>query len=504
MTGYQSIDGEPCTTNSWLLKTVAKEQWGLNGFIVTDWNNVGSLHDKQGVAANLKEASYKALVGGNDMMMTTPEFYQSAIELVEEGKIDISIIDDSVSRILEAKFKLGLFDENRYTSIERKKLLGSEQAWDLSLEASRKSLVLLKNDGVLPLKPNKVKKVLVVGPNADDIIAQLGDWSFGSMQAEASDESFHRAQTITPLAGLQTMAKELGFEVEYIKGADCLDTEFEEIDKARLAAERADVVIACVGDTLKQNGEFHDRANLDLSGYQNQLLETVSCTGTPVIGVLVASKPLTIPKMAQQSNAVVCAFNPGCKGGQALAELIFGHYNPSGKLTISFPHHVGQVPVYYNKYVGWHARLEADLGGQERYIDMPETPLYVFGEGMSYTQYEYSELHINNPTLSPGDDLKFSIKITNAGTRDGVEIVQAYFNDVYSSVTTEIKNLRAFERIELKAGETKEVHMTIAFDDLALVNSSLERIVEPGDFELMVGSSSKDSDLTTATFEVVA
>ncbi|MEZ9949390.1 glycoside hydrolase family 3 N-terminal domain-containing protein [Vibrio breoganii] len=504
MTGYQAIDGEPCTTNSWLLKTVAKEQWGLDGFIVTDWNNVGSLHDKQGVAATLKEASYKALLGGNDMMMTTPEFYQSAIELVEEGLVDISLIDDSVRRILEAKFKLGLFDENRYTSLERKKLLGSDDSWEISLEASRKSLVLLKNEDVLPLSANNIKKVLVVGPNADDIIAQLGDWSFGSMQAEATHENYHRGHTITPLAALQKMGQEQGFEVEYIKGADCLDSNFEEIDKARFAAESADVVIACVGDTLKQNGEFHDRANLDLSGYQNELIEAVSQTGTPVVGVLVASKPLTIPKMVEQCSAVISAFNPGCKGGQALAELVFGQYNPSGKLTISFPHHVGQVPVYYNKFKGWHALLEADLDNQERYIDMPETPLFAFGEGISYTQYEYSDLHIENPALSAGEDLRFSIKVSNVGKQDGVEIVQAYFNDLFSSVTTEIKSLRAFERITLKAGESKVVNMTIVFDDLALINSALERVVEPGDFELMVGASSKDSDLIKANFKVVA
>jgi beta-glucosidase len=504
MTGYQSIDGEPCTTNSWLLKTVAKENWGLEGFIVTDWNNVGSLHDKQGVAATLKEASYKAILGGNDMMMTTPEFYQSAIDLVNEGLIDISLIEDSVRRILEAKFKLGLFDENRFSTLERKQQMGSAEAWKLSLEASRKSLVLLKNDGLLPLNGEQTKKVLVVGPNADDVIALLGDWSFGSMQAEAVNKYFHQDKTITPLAGLQTLGQQLGFDVEYVKGADCLDADFEQLAQAKEAAMQADVVIACVGDTLKQNGEFHDRANLDLSGYQNQLIDAVCEVGKPVIGVLVASKPLTIPKMVEQCDAIVSTFNAGCKGGQALAEMLFGLYNPSGKLTISFPHHVGQVPVYYNKYKGWHALLEAELDNQERYIDMPETPLFAFGEGLSYTNYEYSDLMVDNPSLTAGEDLTFSVNITNTGSIDGVEIVQAYFNDLFSSVTTEIKNLRAYERVKLKAGESKRVKLRIKFDDLALINSALKRVVEPGGFELMVGASSKDQDLLKASFEVVA
>jgi beta-glucosidase len=357
---------------------------------------------------------------------------------------------------------------------------------------------------VLPLQSEKIQKLLLVGPNADDVIAQLGDWSFGSMQAEATHENYHRDQTITPLMAIQQMGKERGFEVEYIKGADCLDTDFEELEKAKQAAQAADIVIACVGDTIKQHGEFHDRANLDLSGYQNQLLDTVCETDTPVVGVFIASKPLTIPKMAEQCDSMIVAFNPGCKGGQALAEMLFGDFNPSGKLTISFPYHVGQVPVYYNKYVGWHAQLESELGGQERYIDMPEAPLFTFGEGLSYTQYEYSDLHIVNTNLAKGEDLQFSIKVTNTGDREGVEIVQAYFNDIFTSVTTEMKNLRAFERVTLQPGETKKVNMRILFDDLALVNSDLERVVEPGEFELMVGPSSKESDLIKLNFEVLA
>ncbi|RKF18560.1 glycosyl hydrolase [Alginatibacterium sediminis] len=504
MTGYHSIDGVPCTSNSWLLREVAKEQWGLKGFIVTDWDNVMSLHSKQKVAADIKEASYLALIGGNDMMMTTPDFYQSAIDLVNEGRIDESLIDDSVSRILLAKFELGLFDEQRFTPAERKQVLGSEAAWETALEASRKSMVLLKNDGILPLSASKLKRVLLVGPNADDVIAQLGDWSFGSMQAAAAHDYFHRHQTITPKAALEQYAASHGFAFDYVKGADCIDESFEQLELVRSKAAEADVVIACVGDTLKQNGEFHDRANLDLSGQQSAMIEAIHESGTPLVSVFVASKPLTIPRLNELSSALVCSFNPGCKGGQAIAELIFGDLNPSGKLTISFPHHVGQVPVYYNKFTGWHSMNEPEFNGEERYIDMPVTPLFAFGEGLSYSQFEYSTAKLTQNVIKSGQDVEVEVNLTNTSTIDGTEIVQVYINDVYSSVTTEVMNLRGFARVSLKAGEKKRVTIKVKFEDLSLVNAQLERVVEPGAFELFIGASSREQDLQCLAFDVIA
>ncbi|MGO1297503.1 MAG: glycoside hydrolase family 3 N-terminal domain-containing protein [Vibrio sp.] len=502
MAGYHSNDGIPCTADQWLLTEVAKTDWGLNGFIVTDWENVTSLHTKQKVSATLEEACYRALVAGNDMMMATVEFYQAAVRLVNEGRVDIEIINHAVARILTKKFELGLFDDMRFYCPERQAILSVPQHLDLAMDASLKSIVMLKNDGILPLQPTKDLRVLIAGPNADDVIAQLGDWSFGSMQAGATDDQFHRDKTVTTLQAFQAASTQYGFQVEYVKGADCIDGEFEQEDALSQALAQADVVIACVGDTLAQNGEFHDRGNLDLSGKQQRMLEQIKASGLPLIVNLVASKPMTIPWVADNANALLCGFNSGTQGGEAIKRVIFGEYNPSGKLTISFPYHVGQIPVFYNKYEGWHAQHSKNTEFQERYIDMPQSPLFCFGEGQSFSQFEYSDVHLKHRVIAPHRDLELSVTVTNQSDIDGTEIVQVYFNDHYSSVTTPIKTLCGFQRVDIAARQSALVSITVNFADLALVNSALEEVVEAGAFSIMVGSSSKDEDLNCLDFEV--
>jgi len=507
MAGYQSINGEPCSASPWLLRETAKEQWGLKGFIVTDWDNVGSLHTKQKVAADLKEAAYLAVMAGNDMIMTTPSFYEYTLELVREGRIDESLIDDSVRRILRSKFLLGLFDDLRHTPEELKTaVLGKPEHLDASLQASRESLVLLKNEGLLPIgspKLRSVRKIALVGPNADDVVAQLGDWSFGSMQAGAADDSFHRDQTVTLLAGLRERAAREGIDVAFVKGADTVDASFDETAAAAAAAREADLTVACVGDTLSQHGEFHDRADLNLTGRQQALLEAVKETGTPLCAVLMASKPLTVPWLRENADALICAFNPGPGGGTALAEVLFGDLCPSGKLTISFPHHAGQQPVYYNRFAGWHSVNDEALKGEERYIDMPAEPLFAFGEGLSYTSFSYGNLGVSHREVEAGQDLTVTVDVTNRGDREGTEIVQLYINDLYSSVTTPVKELRGFERINLKAGETRTVTLGLPFEDLSLVNRDLQRVVEPGEFEILAGGSSRDRDLLKTVIRVL-
>ncbi|MDO6686496.1 MULTISPECIES: glycoside hydrolase family 3 N-terminal domain-containing protein [unclassified Agarivorans] len=509
MVGYQAIDGVPCSANSWLLREVPKNQWGMDGFIVTDWDNIGSLHDKQRVAVDLRHAAKIAVESGNDMIMTTPSFYQHAIDLVADGELDIAFINDAVSRILKYKFELGLFDEHRYTDLSKKdQILGNPAHWHEALEASRQSLTLLKNEGVLPLSSDNKPKILLCGANADDVVAQLGDWSFGSMQAGAADDSYHQKDAITLRQGLQAEADAGRCELNYVRGAAPAEPDFEEILAAADAASNSDIVVACVGDTLSQHGEFHDRADLDLSGHQQAMLEAVKATGKPLIVVFMASKPLTIGWVKQHADAIVCAFNPGAKGGQALSELLFGELNPSGKLTISFPEHVGQSPVYYNKYEGWHARLSERTNNQERYIDMPALPLFSFGEGKSYSEFSYSDLSVANPQLPASDDLakgealKVSVNISNVSQRTGLEIAQLYIHDSAASVTVPVLQLRGFERVELAAGETRRVEFSVPYSDLALINAKLEKVVEPGEFKVFVGASSKADDLLSANFRV--
>jgi beta-glucosidase len=494
MTAYHSIDGLPCTADRWLLWDVLKEQWGVDGFVVTDWNNVGRMHEEQKVCATLEAAVQRAAEAGNDMIMTTPEFYELAIQLVRAGKLDVAHIDEACRRILRKKFELGLFDENRYVELEAgAEAIGCAAHRKVALESAYQSIVLLRNEaGLLPLSDD-VRRIAVIGPNADDPQAQLGDWVSWSGQLGKHVRARARESIVTVLDGIRDRGGS-GCRVEYHRGCDVLDPEDADIAGAVQCAAGADVAILVVGDDLRLTGETRDRADLDLSGRQQELLEAVHGTGTPMVVVLINSKPLSIPWVAGHAHAVLEAWNPGLEGGTAVAGILFGDRNPSAKLTLSFPVHVGQLPVYYNQVPGWH--------GDQRYVDMPREPLYAFGYGLSYTTFAYSNLRLRSNELSPGEAVHVEVDVENTGTRVGTEIVQLYVNDVYSSVTTPIKELKAFQRIELAPGEVKTVSLEVPYERLALVNRELETVVEPGEFDVMVGSSSRDVDLLKATFVV--
>jgi len=297
---------------------------------------------------------------------------------------------------------------------------------------------------------------------------------------------------VTVLDGIRQRAG--ASAVDYCKGCDVIEPDTQHIQQAADLAGKADVAVVVVGDTKQLTGEQHDRADLDLSGGQQKLLEAVHATGTPKIVVLINTKPLTIGWAAEHAAAIVEAWNPGSEGGKAVAGVLFGDRNPTGKLTISFPRHVGQQPVYYNHIPGWH-------GGS--YVDLPDGPLFAFGFGLSYTTYEYANLRIDRAELRSNDVLRAKVDITNTGSRAGVETVQLYANDVYSSVTTPGKELKAFQRVALEPSEKKTVAFELPCARLSLVNHELQRVVEPGEFELMVGSSSRDEDLLRASFRIL-
>jgi beta-glucosidase len=281
--------------------------------------------------------------------------------------------------------------------------------------------------------------------------------------------------------------------VDYCRGCDVVDPSTEQIGEAAELARESDVAIVVVGDNLLLTGECHDRASLDLTGGQQQLLEAVHATGTPMVVVLINSKPLSIPWVAEHAPAIVEAWNPGMEGGTAVAGILFGDRNPSGKLTISFPYHVGQQPVYYNQLPGWHT---------DCYVDMPKEPLFSFGYGLSYTSFAYSNLRLSVEELAEGETLRVEVDVENTGKREGTEVVQLYVNDVYSSVTTPVKELKGFRRVDLRPGEKKTVPLKVPYERLALVNRELETVVEPGEFEIMVGGSSRGQDLLVNRFEV--
>ncbi len=498
MMAYHSIDGTPCSANEWLIKDILKKEWGFDGIVITDWDNAGNLYRRQKVSPTLKDGCKTSVLAGNDMIMSTPEFYENACELVREGVIKEELIDEACGRILLMKFRLGLFDHKRYPQTGNARMsIGCEDHKKASYESALESIVLLKNqNNTLPLTDN-IKKIAVIGPNADDVQALLGDWSFGPRRhPERPTLEYNSNYDITSITTiLEGIKKRAGCDIEvlYEKGCDTIDPDIQNINKAVETANKADAVIAVVGDTIVLNGEFRDRANLDLTGSQQKLLEALKSTGKPLTAVLLNGKPLTVPWIKENVDAILEAWNPGMEGGNAVASILFGDFNPCAKLSISFPVAVGQQPVFYNQYPGWHT---------DKYIDMPVEPLFSFGFGLSYTTFEYSNLSLSKTKLTQTDTLTVSVDVKNTGNLKGTEIVQAYVNDMCSSVTTPIKELKAFGRITLDPGETKTVNLEIPVSSLALIDRNLMSVVEPGEFEIMVGSSSMDKDLLKTIFEV--
>lgn len=493
MTGYQSMEGVPSTANRWLLTEVLKDEWGFQGVLVTDWDNVGRLVREQKICADYVEAAIVAVRAGNDIMMTTPEFYEGAIEAVRTGRLAESEIDAPCARFLALKFRMGLFENPRRPDLQRAAFeTGRPEHRAVNLEAARQSLVLLQNNGLLPLDPAQLKSIAVIGPNADDDLQQLGDWSLGSSQHPPEAGKHPRVKTTTILDGIRALAPK--GQVRYERGCSVIDDDLSGIPAAVAAAQASDIVVAVVGDHLDFIGETRSTATLELQGGQIALLDALAKTGKPLVVVLVNSKPLVLPPAATRAAAIVELFNPGMEGGRALAEALFGLLNPSGKLTVSFPVHVGQQPVFYSQVRGQHG---------DRYADLTQEPLFPFGHGLSYTKYVYSNLRLASPHLAIGETASLysatvCVDVQNVGQREGVEIVQVYVSDVVTSATWVDKALKGFARVQLAPGETKTVQVELPWQAFQIVNAQGASVVEPGEFEILVGPSSRDRDLLRA------
>lgn len=481
MTAYGSIDGTPCTADKKLLCEILKDGLNFNGFVVTDWQNVGHLIRDQHLAKNEKDASLISLEAGNDMMMNAPEFYESMISLVKSGEVQESLVDEAVMRILSVKERFGLLDDPYKQANED--YLACEEHLRLAEEIAEESAVLLKNDGILPIEW-KYKNILVVGQSADDIRCQYGDWTYFSHPLPDYEQPPHRPYC-TLMEGVRESAERLGCNVVYEKGCEIESNDESGIEVAVKAAEKCDLIVFACGDNIHLAAEGRDRADVTLTKAQNQLFAALCQTNKPIVSILVATKPLCIPEIDRSSNAVLTNFNGGMFGGRSLAKVLFGELNPSGKLPISFPHHVGQQPVYYNQLPGWHA---------SSYVDMPNKPLYPFGKGLSYASFAYSDCRFDVQTL------KLKVTVTNTGVRDGKEVVQIYFRDLVSSVMTPVKRLIAFRKIALSAGESKTLEFEFTRKDFSLVNAQEERVTETGEFEIMAGGSSDDGDLLKTNF----
>lgn len=532
MLGYQSMDGVPVTVNNWLLNEVLRGEWGYTGTLVTDWDNVGRMVWEQRIYADHTQAAAAAVRAGNDMVMTTPKFFEGAQRAVEQGTLGEAEIDAAVRRVLTLKFELGLFENPRHPDTARQaEVIGSAGHAVLNLEAARRSLVLLTNDGALPLAGGfeagadgralsdpvpAPRTVAVVGPNADDAQTQLGDWAGSSGQADWLPDGHPRPMIRTVLDGFRAHAP-AEWTVSYARGARILtvgpDPEGEffpdgqprpevvvpaEPDEALIreavaAAEAADHVVAVVGDRIELVGEGRSTATLELVGDQVALLDALAATGKPLVVVVISSKPLVLPPSVLGAAAIVHAFNPGMQGGRAVAEVLLGLVEPSGRLPVSFARHAGQQPTYYNQIRGQHGT---------RYADLTQRPAFVFGEGLSYTTVTYADLEMLTTSVGTADTLRARVTVRNTGSRPVRETVQVYISDTVTSVTWAEKELKAYQQVTLAPGEAREVLVELPVGACTLVDAEGLRVVEPGDFELLVGPSSRDDALLRVGFTV--
>lgn len=489
MTAHNELNGIPCHTNKWLMQDLLRKEWGYKGFIVSDWMDIEHCVDQHHTAHDNKDAFYQSIMAGMDMHMHGLEWQDDVCALVREGKIKESRIDESVKRILNIKFRLGLF-EHPYGDIRtRNKVINSLEHKQTALEATRNSIVLLKNyNGLLPLDSSKYKKVLVTGINANDQNI-MGDWS----ELQPEDKVY------TVLKGLQKVEPNTTFEF-VDQGWDPRNMDQNKVDEAVAKAKDCDLNIVCCGEymmrfrwTERTSGEDTDRDNLDLVGLQNDLIKRIYESGKPTILVIISGHPLSVTWAAEHLDAIVNAWEPGQFGGQAIAEILYGKVNPSAKLAMTMPRSVGQIQSIYNHKPS--AFFHPVVCGTSE-------PLYPFGFGLSYTTYKYSNLILDKTNILRNGHVKASIKITNMGNRDGFEIVQLYIHDIVASVERPVKELKDFKRVFIKAGESKTVEFTITPDKLAFYDKDMHYCVEPGDFEVMIGGSSRNSDEIKAKFTV--
>lgn len=477
MCSYNSIDGVPCANDYNLLTEILRNQWGMPGIVRADLGAILRLYDAHRTADVKSEAIRQAIEAGVDMQYYDfpHEFYQkSIINMVKEGIIKEQTINLAVSRVLRIKFRLGLFD-NPYTDPELSKLVvRSEKHQNAALEAARAGICLLKNEGnLLPLKKD-IAKIAVIGPNADRVC--LGDYT-------PHIEGF---KPITLLNGIKGAVSH-NTKVNYVKGVEIYLNEKSTLSERAIqeaieAATNSDIAIVALGDSDETCGEGLDRAELNLPGQQLNLLKAIHATGTPVILVLQNGRPISLCWEAENIPAIIEAWYPGEKGGQAISDVIFGYYNPSGRLPVSFPKSVGQIPVHYNRLPG----------GSRKYVEHDYEPLFHFGHGLSYTKFSYENLSISPEEISCDGEIRVVFDVVNVGTISGHEVAQVYLCDKNASVVRPIKELRRFSRVFLEPGERQRVSFSLGYKDLRLLNRDFQWVVEPGKFDVMVGSSSED------------
>jgi beta-glucosidase len=481
MSAFNDLNGIPATANPFLLKQVLRDEWKFDGFVVSDAGAVRQLIP-HGLAANDAEASKEAVTAGIDMEMSSKAAYAQALaDIVRNKAVPMSVVDEAVRRILRVKFELGLF-ENPYVDTSKASVILSPEHRQAAREMSKRSIVLIKNEkDLLPLSKN-IKRLALIGPLADDNENPLGSWKGGGRPEDV----------ITVLQGIKK-AVPAEVSISYAKGTGINDNSTQGFDEAIRVAKEADMVIAVLGEASEQSGEGGSRASIDLPGNQEELLKAIHKTGKPIVLVLMNGRPLTIPWAAENIPAILETWFLGIEAGNAIADVLFGDYNPSGKLPVTFPRNLGQIPLYYNYKSTGRPCSDPNRRTCARYLDSPNTPLFPFGHGLSYTKFKYDNLKLSSEKIKASDRIEVSVDVQNIGSRKGEEVAQLYIHDVVASMTRPVLELKGFEKIALAPGEKRTVKFTLGSKELGFYNREMKWVVEPGNFTVRVGGSSAET-----------
>lgn len=494
MTSFSDLNGVPATGNSYILQDVLRDEWGYEGIVVSDWDSIRQLQ-VHGLTEDDRASAYMAVTAGIDMEMAGDAYSNHLLSLIEAGQVSEEQIDVAVTRILKTKFELGLF-EHPYTDATHLPEIGCERALKAAHEAALQSVVLLKNDhGVLPLRSAELASVAIIGPLADAPYEQLGTWIFDG------DESL----SVTPLHAIQKLVGD-GTQIRYVRAMENSRSRVnDEFETAVEAAREADAVLLFLGEESILSGEAHSRADINLPGDQAELVRRVRATGKPVIAVILAGRPLTLSNIVDEVDALLYAWHPGTMGGPAIADLVFGRETPSGKLPVTFPRVVGQIPIYYSQKNGGKPPTpdnvvhiddidtfapQTSLGMSAFHLDTCFTPLFPFGHGLSYTQFVYHDIRVSSVEIPLGGTITISAELSNHGDMEAVEVVQLYTRDLVGSITRPVKELKGYRRVRLRPGETATVSFELHTDELSFSGRDGKRIVEPGLFHVWIGGSS--------------
>ena len=487
MSAFNELNGVPATGNRFLLRTVLRDEWNYGGVVVSDWGAIRELVP-HGYAADDRDAAFKAILAGCDIDMESNCYNRFLAELVRQGEASEALVDEAVRRVLRLKYDLGLFEDPfRFCDTVREQTVLADASHRLAArEVAERSVVLLDNkSGVLPLDAG-ARRIALIGPLAKSERDMKGAWSI----------QWDDRELVSLYEGL-TERVPAGTEIRYARGCGIDSSDRSGFAEAVAAARASDVVVMAVGEAFDMSGEARSRTDIGLPGVQEELIKAVWATGKPIVVVLMCGRPMTIEWMAEHVGAILCTWWLGSEAGNAIARVLYGDYNPSGKLPMTFPRSVGQIPLYYSlKNTGRPAPDDHAVSYGSAYIDSPNAPRYAFGHGLSYTTFDYSELQLSTDRMSVDGRMVVSCTVTNSGSRDGEEVVQLYVRDLVGSVTRPVKELKGFRKILLRAGESQRVEFEIDADQLAFYDQEMQWRVEPGDFQVMVGSASDDIRLT--------